>query len=232
MSEQQGKIVGAANSEITRSSSDRGQGQSPLAALRRFVRPRAAAVERCELCSAELPAEHQHLVEPSTRQLNCACEACAILFSGQAGTKYKRVPRRIRSLPNFRLTDGQWDSLMIPIQLAFFFKSTPDGKVVALYPSPAGPTESLLALDSWDEIMRDNPILLEMEPDVEALLVKRVGGTSEYYLVPIDECYKLVGLIRAHWRGLSGGTEVWREIGKFFAGLNERASPAKETTRA
>jgi hypothetical protein len=194
------------------------------------VRPRSTAVERCELCSAELAAEHQHLVEPSSRQMACACEACAILFSGQSGTKYKRVPRRIRSLPDFRLTDAQWEGLMIPIQLAFFFDSTPAGRVLALYPSPAGPIESMLALDSWNEIVRDNPILRELEPDVEALLVKRVGGEREYYLAPIDECYKLVGLIRAHWRGLSGGTEVWREIGQFYAALKERSSTARETT--
>jgi hypothetical protein len=66
-----------------------------------------------------------------------------------------------------------------------------------------------------------------MEPDVEALLANRVGATrgvaAEYYIVPIDECFKLVGLIRLHWRGLSGGTEVWREVGKFFASLKERA---------
>lgn len=182
------------------------------------------------MCSAELAAEHQHLVEPASRQLSCACEACAILFSGQTGTKYKRVPRRIRALPDFELTDGQWDSLMIPIQLAFFYNSTPDNRVIALYPSPAGPTESLLALDSWNEIVADNPVLREMEADVEALLVKRVGGEREYYLVPIDECYKLVGLIRAHWRGLSGGTEVWREIGQFYDGLKKRSTPVRATT--
>lgn len=184
------------------------------------------------MCSAELPVEHQHLVAPANRQLVCACEACAILFSGQDGTKYKRVPRRICSLPNFRLTDRQWDSLMIPIQLAFFFQSTPDRRMIALYPSPAGPTESLLTLDSWNEIVQANPVLQEMEPDVEALLVKRVGGASEYYLVPIDECYKLVGLIRTHWRGLSGGTEVWREIGQFYAELKERSSPLKVMANA
>jgi hypothetical protein len=215
---------------MSQDSSAGSQGPSPLAALRRFVRPRAANVERCEMCSLELAAEHQHLVEPSTRQLVCACEPCAILFSGQAVMKYKRVPRLIRSLEDFRLTDGQWDSLMIPIQLAFFFYSTPDERVIALYPSPAGPTESLLSLDSWNEIVQDNPILLEMETDVEALLVNRVRGASEYYLVPIDECYKLVGLIRAHWRGLSGGTEVWREIGQFYARLKERSSPVRTTT--
>jgi hypothetical protein len=71
-----------------------------------------------------------------------------------------------------------------------------------------------------------------MEPDVEALLVNRVRETREYYLVPIDACYKLVGLIRAHWRGLSGGAEVWHEIKHFFDELKERASPIKEESRA
>jgi hypothetical protein len=188
------------------------------------VRP-AAAVERCELCSAPLPADHAHLVEPASRQLLCACEACAILFSSQAGTKYRRVPRRVRSLPDFRLTDGQWDSLLIPIGLAFFFHSSPAGKVVAIYPSPAGPTESLLDLGAWADVVRDNPVLKGMEPDTEALLVNRVGEARAYYLTPIDECYRLVGLIRARWRGLSGGTEVWEEIGRFFAALQERSDP-------
>ena len=105
---------------------------------------------------------------------------------------------------------------MVPIEMAFFFKSTPHGRVIALYPSPAGPMESLLSLDTWTDIAEANPVLNEMKDDVVALLVNRVGharGSSpaEYYLVPIDECYKLVGLIRTHWRGLSGGTEAWRE---------------------
>lgn len=202
-----------------------------FATLRRFVRERAP-VERCEMCSAEVAADHQHLIELASRKLICACQPCAILFSGQATTKYQRVPRRIRALPNFQLTDAQWDSLMIPISIAFFFSSTPGDKVVALYPSPAGPTESLLALDSWDDIVQDNAILKEMEPDVEALLVNRVGSARDYFIVPIDECYKLVGLIRLHWRGLSGGTEVWNEIGRFFANLKAAASPVGETPHA
>ncbi len=176
------------------------------------------------MCNAELAAEHQHLIDPSSRQLICACQPCAMLFSGHAEMKYRSVPRRIRALPDFQLTDGQWDSLMIPIQMAFFFNSTVTKKIVAVYPSPAGATESLLDLDAWDEIVRDNSILKQMEPDVEALLVNRVGNRREYYLVPIDECYKLVGLIRLHWQGLSGGTEVWKEIGRFFAALNDKAT--------
>jgi hypothetical protein len=201
--------------------------ESAFAALRQFARKRTP-VERCEMCSRELASEHEHLVEPASRKLICACEACAILFDGQSGTKYKRVPRRVRFLADFQLTDAQWDGLMVPIDMAFFFKSTPHGKVVALYPSPAGPTESLLSLETWVDIEQANPILKSMEPDVSALLVNRVGHNrgsvaAEYYVVPIDECYKLVGLIRTHWRGLSGGTEVWREIGAFFTALKRRA---------
>jgi hypothetical protein len=188
------------------------------------------------MCSQELGADHEHLVEPANRRLICACGACAVLFEGQAGTKFRRVPRRVLFLKDFQLTNSQWDGLMVPIEMAFFFNSSPHGKIIALYPSPAGPTESLLSLDTWTDIVQSNPILNEMEADVTALLVNRVGcgrGVQpEYYLVPIDECYKLVGLIRAHWHGLSGGTEVWREIGAFFAALKKRAGFVHEGAHA
>jgi hypothetical protein len=203
------------------------QTNNPFATLRGFARARAI-VERCELCSAELRRQHPHLVEPASRRLLCSCESCAILFDSQKG-KYKRVPSRSRFLPNFHLTDAQWEALMIPINMAFFFYSTPAGKVIALYPSPAGPMESLLTLESWSELAQHNPILKEMDADVEALLVNRVsrvreGAAAEYYLAPIDECYKLTGLIRASWRGLSGGAEVWEEIRSFFAELKRRST--------
>jgi len=205
---------------------------SAFAALRQFARKRAVT-ERCEMCSLELAHEHEHLVEPANRSIICACGACAILFEGQDGAKYKRVPHQVFFLGDFQLTDAQWDGLMVPIEMAFFFKSSPQEKMIALYPSPAGPTESLLSLDTWTGIVEANPVLRDMPADVTALLVNRVGhvrgiSPAEYYLVPIDECYRLVGLIRTHWRGLSGGTEVWREIGAFFAGLKTRAGFGQE----
>jgi hypothetical protein len=201
-----------------------------LRTLRQFARKApasASASECCELCSSELPSEHQHLIDPAARKLTCACDACAVLFSSQHSAKYKRVPRRIRFLPHFEMTDAQWDGLMVPIELAFFFKSGATGKVAAFYPGPAGATESLLSLEAWRDIERENPALLEVEPDIEALLANRVGAArgvvAQYYIVPIDECYKLVGLIRLHWHGLSGGTEVWREVGSFFSSLKAKA---------
>jgi hypothetical protein len=179
--------------------------------------------EHCDLCDAALPAQHRHLIDPVSRRLICACQACSLLFPRGSDTKYKSVPRTVRSFENFRLTDGQWESLLIPIGLAFFVKSSAEDRVIALYPSPAGSTESLLSLDSWAGIVDDNPMLAGIESDVEALLVNRLDQPAEYYLAPIDKCYELVGLIRANWHGLSGGAEMWAKTRQFFAELKESA---------
>ena len=203
--------------------------------LRQFAR-RQRTVERCELCSVDLRLDHPHLIELAQRKLLCACDACALLFSGPA-SKYKRIPRRILALPHFHLTDAEWNGLMVPINMAFFFTNSLERRVIAMYPSPAGATESLLALESWNDIVSRNPALNAMEPDVEALLVNRLGysrgySAPEYYLLPIDECYKLVGLIRAHWKGLSGGTEVWQQIAEFFKNVKLRAIEIADPTSA
>jgi hypothetical protein len=196
--------------------------------LRQLVRKRRTA-ERCELCSAEIAVSHPHLIDPIARKLVCSCDACALLFSGRADARFKRVPRQSKRLANFQMTDAQWDGLMIPINMAFFFHSSPEARVIAMYPSPAGATESLLSLEAWSEIERENPEIKNMEPDVEALLVNRIGHSRgftkpEFYLLPIDQCFKLVGLIRSQWRGFSGGTEVWQRIGEFFAELRTNAT--------
>ena len=184
-----------------------------------------AVIERCELCGIILAPEHRHLLEVASRQIQCACDPCALCFQEAVGGRFKLIPRDPHSLPDFRLADETWEGLALPINLAFFFYSTPREKMAALYPSPAGVTESLLPLPAWQSIVADNPGLSAMQPDVEALLVNRVGTAREYYVAPIDACFELVGLIRVHWRGLSGGTEVWREIDTYFARLAERARP-------
>jgi hypothetical protein len=181
--------------------------------------PQQPVLERCELCNLVLPPVHRHLLNVAARQAACSCDPCALLFENAVGAKFKLIPREGRTLPDFRMTDAEWESLALPIDLAFFFYSTPNEKMSAMYPSPAGPTESLLSLASWEELVRQNPILREMPADVEALLVNRASGAREYFLAPIDTCYELVGTIRMHWRGLSGGEEVWGAIEKFFAKL-------------
>jgi hypothetical protein len=183
------------------------------------------------MCSVELNPRHAHLVEPASRKLSCACQACAILFSNSAGQKYKRVPERVVWLPNFQISDAQWESLMIPINMAFFYRSSFAERIVVFYPSPAGATESLLDLDSWEQIVASNPILNEMEVDTEALLVNRVQR-ADYFIVPIDDCYRLVGLIRSKWKGLSGGGEVWEEINAFYEELKTRAVGSSEAAGA
>jgi Family of unknown function (DUF5947) len=205
----------------------------PFSTLRRLLRQsgKTAVVERCELCSSPLGPVHPHLIEPATRRLTCACEPCALLFDQPTGGRYRRVGRDVRMLTDFVITDDQWDSLLVPINMAFFFYNTPAGKIGAFYPSPAGATESLLSLEAWDSIARANPALLSMEPDVEALLANRLGAmrgfpAAEYYLAPIDVCFELVGLIRTHWHGFSGGSEVYEHLTRFFAELRRRSGVA------
>jgi hypothetical protein len=138
-------------------------------------RPRPQLAERCDMCARELAEEHEHLLEPAERRLTCACGACAVLFSGQANERYRRVPRRVRVLADFRMTDGQWDALRLPINLAFFYYNTPQGRVIASYPSPAGATESLLSLESWADIQRENPVLASM---LRKVWLQRLGAPN------------------------------------------------------
>jgi hypothetical protein len=186
---------------------------------------RAPPQEVCDLCGDPVPPEHRHLIDLRSRELMCACTACRILFEQDAagGGHFRLVPERRLLLDGFELDDVRWANLRLPVDMAFFFHSSDAGRTVAYYPSPVGPMESLLELEAWAELEADNPVLRTLEPDVEALLVNRSRGARDYLLVPIDDCYRLVALIRTHWRGLSGGSEVWQEIDDFFTREREAA---------
>jgi Family of unknown function (DUF5947) len=181
--------------------------------LRRLV-PKADQTENCGLCHQALAPQHDHLIDPRTRRLMCSCQACAILFNNPAA-QYKRIPKRVRFLPDCNFGDAEWDAMMIPIGIAFFVKQGEGDQITAYYPSPAGPVESLLSVDVR------HPAFDRLENDTEALLVNRAANES--FVLPIDECYRLVGLMRAHWKGLSGGTEVWKKIQLFFEEMKNRA---------
>src|ERR687890_1911594 len=157
---------------------------STFSALRQFAREESesatkasaeAAQEYCELCGEPIPSEHRHLMEVSTREIMCVCRPCSILFDSEAASegRYRIVPDRLLNLEDFEMSDAQWENLRVPVDMAFFFYNTPAGKVVAYYPSPMGPTESLLELQTWEDLETDNPLLKDMERDVEALLVNR-----------------------------------------------------------
>ena len=189
-----------------------------FATLRRFSKGNVEE-ERCELCAKGLGPCHRHLMEMSNRRIVCSCEACALRFQLVIDGRFKLIPRSTQLLPDFKLSESTWNSLALPINLAFLLYSSQNKKMVALYPSPAGVTESLLPLSAWEVLVSDNPCLTSLEADVQALLINRVEVPGDYYLAPIDTCYGLAGLIRLHWKGLSGGEEVWAQIREFFIRL-------------
>jgi hypothetical protein len=203
------------------------------AGLRRFLaepQGREPVQEVCELCAKPVPPDHPHLVHVAERRMLCACGPCGFLFSnpGAGGGGYRRVPDRYLSDPDFRLTDAQWDALQIPVGMAFFLRNSAQDRLIACYPSPAGATESELTLDAWTAGVGGGRLAAELEPDVEALLVRREKDRrTECLLVPIDACYRLVGLVRLHWRGFDGGAEAWREIDRFFDAVASAAVPMK-----
>ena len=207
-----------------------------FAKLKRFVepQPKPRSREKCEFCGIEIAEQHSHAVNTETRSLLCVCRPCYLLFTheGAARGKFKAVPERYLYAPGLILTDAQWNKLQIPVGIAFFFFNTSLDRTVAFYPSPAGATESLLSLETWDELARTNPLLTTFAADVEALLVRSIQrrGDFECYIVPIDACYELVGRIRRRWKGFDGGEDAWTEIDAFFAEVRARSTEVNPET--
>jgi hypothetical protein len=185
------------------------------AGLRRFVRPAAGEAEapsappaapaptseKCEMCAAEVPAEHGHVADLESASLVCACRACYLLFTQpNAGRgRYKSVPDRYLADSTRVMSPAEWDQLEVPVGLAFFLHSTrAGGELTGFYPSPAGATECRLDLQRWKQLVADYPLLGEPEPDVEAALISRTDDGVEYFVVPIDACYELAGRMRLY----------------------------------
>jgi hypothetical protein len=185
----------------------------------------APGTERCEMCRAVLGDRHGHLVDTEKRSLTCACRACYLLFTheGAAGGRYRAVPERVFHDPGRPLTDADWNELQIPVAMAFFFYNSALDRVVAGYPSPGGATECELDLAAWDRLAAAHPLLGALAPDVEAIFVNRTGDGNEVFLLPIDECYSLVGELRMLWQGFDGGAEARAALAKFLDSLRRRA---------
>jgi Family of unknown function (DUF5947) len=185
--------------------------------------------ERCDLCNTSLPDDHRHMLHLVERRIVCTCEACWALHSGDP--EYRPTGKRTAWLDDFTCSPETWAEFQIPIGLAFFMRSTVTDTVVAFYPSPAGATESELTLEAWEALVLANPMLEELEPDAEALVVNRMSEPHQYAIVPIDQCYALVGLIKSRWEGISGGDAIERAVPEFFAAIRAQAVGAPEALR-
>ncbi len=203
---------------------------TPEQVLRGFtggVRERKAPGEQCEMCAVPIGPAHQHVADIRDHRLLCTCRSCYLLFApeGAGRDHYRSVPETYRANPGFAMDQAQWESLGIPVNLAFLFRQTDQDRYVAFYPSPGGATESLLDLAVWNGLVEADPVLRTVTPDVEAVLVRRLDPGFDCYLVPIDACYELVGLVRQYWQGFAGGEEVWQAIDAFFDTVRERCRP-------
>jgi hypothetical protein len=176
--------------------------------------------ESCDLCGTALEEDHRHMLHMEERRIECTCEACWALRSGDA--EYRPVGTRVEWLPELAMSTERWAGFDIPIGLAFFMRSTAAGGVVALYPSPAGATESALDESVWEALVAENAVLESLESDAEGLVVNRLADPPSYAIAPIDDCYRLVGLVKAKWEGISGGDGLERAIRGYFEGLRER----------
>jgi len=181
------------------------------------------------MCGESIGDQHDHVVDLDQRTLMCSCRGCYLLFTpdGAGGNRYRAVPDRYLTFADFELSPAQWDALQIPVSVAFFFVNSTLDRVAAFYPGPAGATESLLSLDTWDIVVAANPQLATLAPDVEAFLVRtdERSGRVECFLVPIDACYELVGRLRQLWRGFDGGQEARQALDAFFDDVRARSRP-------
>lgn len=192
-------------------------------ALRRAIRrapDRSAALDRCGMCAGPVGPAHRHVLDEGDPTVMCVCTPCSLLFERDAagGGHYRLIPTR-----RTRLTGVSVEGLPVPVGLAFFVKQG-DGRVLAHYPSPLGTTESEIDAAAWHAVQARSPALAEVKPLVEAFLMwtDQRRGDDEHWILPLDDCFRLVALIRRNWTGMSGGSAVWREIARFFDDLRRQ----------
>jgi len=184
------------------------------------------AQETCEMCAAEVASEHSHVADLDGASLMCVCRACYLLFTARSagGGRYRAVPDRYLADASRVMAPAQWELLQVPVGMAFFLRSSrAGGELTGFYPSPVGATECRLDLQQWQQLAADYPLLGAPETDVEAALISRSEAGVEYFVVPIDACYELVGRMRTNWKGFDGGAEARQSIEDFLALVRSRA---------
>jgi len=188
--------------------------------IRRGREQATGPAEPCELCRAGIGAAHRHMLDTDKGEVLCVCTACTVLFNREAASEghYRLIPDR-----RVRLRGVEPRLLGVPVGLAFFVIGA-DGTVFANYPSPAGATQWDIDRTGWTQVVSSCPELQTMAEQVEALLVDTTmdgdgRARREAWLVPIDDCFRLVAVVRKEWKGLSGGDRVRPAIDQFFQDL-------------
>jgi len=171
--------------------------------VRRLYRAsrRGAEGDRCDLCAEPLASDHEHLFAPRERALACVCAGCALIQIA----RYRRVPKRFT--PVAIDSRALLAMLGVPVGVAAILVHE-DGRKVVTYPGPAGLVEAAL-----DEELADMPPL---EPEVEALVCSSLAGGGAW-IAGIDIVFELIGELRRHWRGLTGGAEAPAAIARVLA---------------
>ena len=189
-----------------------------LARVIRSAADRRPDAERCDLCGAGVESDHRHLYDTGHEEVLCACRPCSLLFVEEEASegRYRLVPQR-----RVRLPPVATRALGVQVGLAFFVRHT-DDTVTAHYPSPAGATRWEADPAAWRDVVAGCPPLAGLAADVEALLVNTARSANHHWIAPIDDCFRMVALVRREWRGLSGGSRVWPAIERFFEELTEQ----------
>ena len=156
------------------------------------------------------------------RRILCACATCWAQRSGDPNLR--PTGSRVVWLEDFSLPDELWARLEVPIGLSFFMYSSSVEAMVAMYPSPAGATESELKLDGLG-----GPARRSIRSSSRSSPTPRRSSSTgcpdqpSYVIAPIDECYAPRRRVKVNWEGISGGDAIERAVPTFFERLRQRS---------
>ena len=138
----------------------------------------------------------------------------------QADRTFARFLTATSRSPTSSFLPSQWDSLQIPVSIAFFFLNSSLGRLAAFYPGTCGRHRVRAAPGHLGRGDRSESRPLYPRSgcrSVPRAEPSRNRSGAECFLVPIDTCYELVGQLRRLWRGFDGGSEANDAIDDFFA---------------
>ena len=162
------------------------------------------------------------------RQIVCVCESCWALRSGEP--EFRPTGNRTLWLEDFRLPEEIWAQFRIPIGLAFFMHSSVTKCVVALYPSPAGATESELHFETWNRLAEMNPVLKRPRAGRGGADRQPDGGHAGVRDRADRPLLHARRSRQGAWEGISGGSGVEQAIEGYFDDLRAVARMSQPET--